>query len=143
MYAAWTLNQTSCKSSYPQTPYLLVTGRKPFSPQFYFGQTGLFQTRRKDSPEMRAEWGIFLGYGDGAGSLRAYIPTRRSVYSRRYFQPMPSPPAEWSLVKRIRAPDRTSKAAELGTNPIIRYDLPLFAPPDVPQASPGPHQDPA
>lgn len=72
MYAAWTLNQTSC---YPQTPYLLVAGRKPLSPQFYFGRTGLFQTRRKDSPDIRAEWGIFLSYGDGAGipSLRAYI----------------------------------------------------------------------
>lgn len=39
------------------------------------------------NPEMRAEWGIILGYGDERGIRRAYIPTRRSVYSRRYFQP--------------------------------------------------------
>lgn len=46
---------------------------------------------------------------------------------------MPSPPAEGSLVNRIRAPDRNTNAGEPGTNPTIRHDLPLLTPTDVPQ----------
>lgn len=132
VYAAWSMNTTSTKTSAPSTPYHLVTGRKPFSPEFYFGQTGLFQTRRKDSPDMRAEWGIFLGYGDGPGSLRAYIPMRNGVYSRRYFVPHPGYPAEWNLVPRVRAPNTPIPTQPFSIQPPAPHPLnttPVVLPP--------------
>eukprot|EP01033_Poteriospumella_lacustris_P017855 gene17856-12799_t len=145
MYTAWTMNQTSSRTSTPATPYQLVVGKKPFCPPFHFGQVGLFQTRRKDSPDMRAEWGIFLGYGDGPGSLRAYVPNRRCVYSRRFFVPLPSVPVEWNFPKRIRPPDQASELPPTATSdqqrnvrPDLPYLLPATVGPDPASSAPPP-----
>jgi hypothetical protein len=90
------------KVSYPMTPYQLVTHSKPFLPKCYFGQTGVFHFKRKDTPEIRSEWGIFIGYGESSNYLRAYIPIRKLVYSRRTFKPNPNYPPEWNLQKRLK-----------------------------------------
>lgn len=111
--ATTALNSTSSSNTAPYTPYHLVTGRKPFQPQFYFGQTGLFHARRTDKPNARAEWGIFLSYGDAPGSLRAYIPSRSGVYSHRKFIPHPAVPAEWKYKPRLTV-DKTQKLQPVG-----------------------------
>lgn len=100
--AATAINSNSNVNTKPYTPYHLVTGRKPINPQWKFGQPGLFHCKRKDMPNSRAEWGIFLGYGDAPGSLRAYIPHNNGVYSRRKFIPHDTYPSEWKLQPRIR-----------------------------------------
>ena len=72
------------------SPYLLVTGMRPSIPEYYFGQTGIFYGKRKDS-EMRGEWGIFLGYVGATNKyLRAYFLLRNGVYSRKNSSPIPA-----------------------------------------------------
>jgi hypothetical protein len=38
----------------------MVTGQRPYARPFKFGQPGLCHVRRQDSPDIRAEWCIFL-----------------------------------------------------------------------------------
>eukprot|EP01039_Chlorochromonas_danica_P011367 gene11368-12697_t len=99
------INQNTNINTTPLTPYQIVIGIKPIIPSFYFGQVGLFQGRRQDSPDMRAEWGIFVGYGSGTRNFRAYIPHRHGIFSKRKFIPHPTVPAEWNFRPRIRGPD--------------------------------------
>jgi hypothetical protein len=84
-------------------PTLLFTGRRPIVPSYKFGQTGIFYSRRKDSPRQHGEWGIFLShrYG-GRNNLKAYFPFRRGLYSRRKFVPFDVFPEEWDLKPRLR-----------------------------------------
>jgi hypothetical protein len=86
------------------TPYQLVTRRKPFIPQFHFGQTGVFHSRRKDTPDQRGEWGLFLSFGSSPRYLRCYIPVRDNVYSRSTFDPHPNYPKEWKFKERLSLP---------------------------------------
>lgn len=99
------INQNTNTNTTPLTPYQIVMGIKPTIPLFSFGQVGLFQGRRQDSPDMRAEWGIFVGYGSGTRNFRAYIPHRHGIFSKRKFIPHPTVPAEWNFRARIRGPD--------------------------------------
>jgi hypothetical protein len=101
VHTAFTINNTPNKVSGNKTPWEIMTGRKPKLPKYYFGQTGLFYTKRSDQPDMRAEWGIFIGLReDGVNNLRAHIPTRRTIYSRRKFVPMVGYPPEWGFLPR-------------------------------------------
>lgn len=160
--AATAINSNSNVNTKPYTPYHLVTGRKPINPQWKFGQPGLFHCKRKDMPNARAEWGIFLGYGDAPGSLRAYIPHNNGVYSRRKFIPHDTYPPEWKLKPRIRKltaviPDGTLKfdqqpsvllpiGSPLGVTP-LKLEPPTIQDfahlPDTlgPSAMPLPHQE--
>lgn len=127
--ATTALNSTSSSNTTPYTPYHLVTGRKPFQPQFYFGQTGLFHARRTDKPNARAEWGIFLSYGDAPGSLRAYIPSRSGVYSHRKFIPHPAVPAEWKYKPRLTVDKQDKKLQTVGEP--IGMPNPIQPTPDI------------
>jgi hypothetical protein len=132
-------NQTSNKASRPSTPLQLVTGQRPHIPQFYFGQVGLFYSKRRDNPHVRAEWGIFLGYNGHHKSLRAYIPLAQAVFSRRKFVPHHAVPPEWNLRPRLRPMTRTTpqRTASPGvpTQQIIA-DLPVLLPPPAPAMHP-------
>jgi hypothetical protein len=101
LYGIKRMNLTPNKVSHPLTPFQIVTNSKPFLPRFYFGQTVLFDFKRKDTPDARSEWGIFLGYGTSSNYLRAYIPTKKLVYSRRTFKPSLNYPPEWNFKTRI------------------------------------------
>ena len=104
-YVITNMNATPNTVTGNQSPSLIVTHERPRVPAYYFGQTGIFYSRRKDA-DMRGEWGIFLGYGSGTHKyLRAYIPNRNAVYSRFKFVPHPHVPPEWNLPNRIRPPD--------------------------------------
>jgi len=93
------------------SPYQLVTGERARVPSYYFGQTGIFYSKRKDS-DVRGEWGIFLGYGASSHQyLRAYIPLRSAVYSRRKFVPNPYVPPEWNYPARLRPPEASTAVA--------------------------------
>ena len=102
------MNLTPNKVSYPLTPHQIVTNSKAFLPRYYFGQTGVFHFKRKDSPDIRSEWGLFLGYGDSSNYLRAYIPTRKLVYSRRTFKPNEKFAPEWNFKPRITSLNQKS-----------------------------------
>lgn len=139
------LNQTSNKASSPSTPCQLVTGRRPFIPEFYFGQVGMFFVRKRDNPHVRAEWGIFLGYNGHRKSLRAYIPLSQAVYARRKFHPYHTVPSEWNLAPRLRRQSHVSTAKP----PILPAattpwpNLPTLTPsPKVAMAPPPPAQQP-
>ena len=97
MHTIKCMNMTPNKFSYPLTPFQIVTNSKPFLPRYYFAHF-----RRKDNSEIRNEWGIFIGYvyGDSSNYLRAYLPTRKIVYSRRTFKPNPNLPHQWNFQKR-------------------------------------------
>jgi hypothetical protein len=110
LYTIAKLNLLPNTQTGTMSPYQLVTGQRPTLPKYYFGQTGVFIMRRKDSPERRAEWGIFLGYGDASSRyIRAYIPLRDGIYSKSKFVPNPHYPKEWGFKPRLRAPDPKSK----------------------------------
>ena len=78
-HAAHFLNMQSTEGTRPSCPLKIFTGNNPFLSKYYFGQVGLFHTRRPDERNLRAEWGIFVGYGDTPKSLRAFIPTKFEV----------------------------------------------------------------
>jgi hypothetical protein len=100
--AIQSMNTIANTVSGTQTPYQLVTHRKTFIPEYYFGQTGIFHSLRKDTPDQRGEWGIFLSYGSASPRyLRCYFPLRESVYSRSRFKPDIHYPSEWKLVPRL------------------------------------------
>ena len=76
------------------TPYTLVTKKRPHLKKFKFGQVGLCECRRQDSPDTRAEWGIYMGTTSNAsGHIRVYIPERGMLYSRRSFKIPPRSPS--------------------------------------------------
>ena len=103
-YVANLMNLTPNTVTGTISPYQLVTGRKAQFPLYYFGQTGIFHSHRKDM-DVKGEWGIFLGYGSHSHQyLRAYIPLRSAVYSRRKFVPHPHVPSEWNFPARLRPP---------------------------------------
>jgi len=120
LYCIKSMNLTPNKVSYPLTPHQIVTNSRAFLPRYYFGQTGVFHFKRKDSPDIRSEWGLFLGYGDSSNYLRAYIPTRKLVYSRRTFKPNEKFPLEWNFKPRI--------ASENQKSPVIPVTIPMEAP---------------
>jgi hypothetical protein len=121
------------------TPYQLVTRQRSFLPHHHFGQVGLFYSGYKDQ---RAEWGLFLGYGSTRRYFRAYIPTKRLIYSKRRFVPMTQIPTEWNFKNRIRPPDPpaiilppTSPALpSLNHNVQTGVPLPYSATPPVPSS---------
>jgi hypothetical protein len=113
------------------TPYQLVTGVRPHMRQFKFGQVGMCECRRDDSPETRAEWCIFLGTTSNVNShKRVYIPTRGRVYSRRAFKEMDVVPREWGLQDRLKAALHNDQAViddepAKQSNPVVqRPELP-------------------
>jgi hypothetical protein len=107
-YIANLMNTTPNTVTGAISPYQLVTGQKLRLPAYYFGQTRVFQSKRKDS-DIRGEWGIFLGYGSNNHQyLRAFIPLRSAGYSRRKFVPHPHMPPEWNLPARLRPPETKS-----------------------------------
>ena len=104
MVAAMTaMNATPNTRSGPSTtPYELITHRKPLLKPHVFGQVGLCESRRADSPDTKAEWGIYMGATSNlAGHMRIYIPSRGHVYSRRSFKRYDSIPAEWNFKPRL------------------------------------------
>jgi hypothetical protein len=107
------LPNTSTAAS--QTPFQLVTGSKSFLPKFCFGQVGLFYSGDKES---RSDWGLFAGYEPTVKYLRAYIPTRKLIYSRRRFIPQATVPVEWNFKNRIRAPDPVVRPTPPTQSPI-------------------------
>ena len=91
-----TINSVPNKQTGPTvTLYRLMSGKRPAPRQYCFGQPGLIHSSRPDSPDVRAEWAIYLGSNiDSPNNLRVYIPSRDSVYSRRKFIPQEGWPAE-------------------------------------------------
>lgn len=106
------MNLTPNKASGSHSPYQLVTRKRPDLPLYYFGQTGVFNMKRQDKPDEHGEWGIFLGYGNVNGFLRAYIPHRDGVYGKRKFIPNPRYPNEWNLSIRVKPTDQVLKRQE-------------------------------
>jgi hypothetical protein len=102
MEVANNLNRVACKASQQFTPYQLLTGAKPKIPQYYFGQTGVFSTRRRDEPQLRGEWGILVRELQRERSYRVYILMRKSIYIKRKFVAHDAYPSEWNLLRRIR-----------------------------------------
>jgi hypothetical protein len=74
-----------------------VTSDKAWIPLCHFGQVGLACHIRKDGSEQRADYGIFLGYGDHRRYMKIYIPDRFIIYSMKKFVPNPTDdsPASW------------------------------------------------
>eukprot|EP00981_Chlorochromonas_danica_P008701 scaffold2284_cov212-Ochromonas_danica.AAC.1 len=129
LYAMNSMNMVPNKQTGPSmSPYLLVRRERPKLPLYYFGQTGIFYTQRQDSPDLRGEWGILLGQGDSPNYLRAYIPMRDGVYSKRKFIPHPEYPPEWNLLPRIRPHNQQTAN---------RFSLPPTTP-SAPSSSPLP-----
>jgi hypothetical protein len=98
------------------SPYQLVTHRRPKVRSHVFGSVGMCYSIRADSPNDRAEWGIFLDDADNATSNhRIYIPLRGQVVSRRKFVESSGPiPTDWKLAPRL-----TSKV----TNPRLTSEM--------------------
>jgi hypothetical protein len=126
IYAVERMNMRSNGATRPSCPFKMFTGMNPFLTKFYFGQVGLFYVKRKDNPHIRAEWGIFIGYGDTTKSYRAFIPHRNGVYSMRKFVSMPTVPTEWGYKQRI--PARDSRGKTLQSPPVI---VPVGEPPGM------------
>jgi hypothetical protein len=90
------------KSGPHMSPYQIITGRRPKPRSFKFGTVGLCYSLRADTPDDRAEWGIFLDNADNATSnYRVFVPTRGQVYSKRKFVESTAIPAEWKLTPRL------------------------------------------
>ena len=83
------------------TPHQLMTGQKSCLPCYHFGQVGLCYSPSKEV-DLRSEWRIFIGYGPTPNYLRAYLPLKRHMYSKRKFSPHDTYPAELGLVPRLR-----------------------------------------
>ena len=85
-----------------QTPYQIVSGKKPMPQPHKFGQVGLVNSRRRDDPDLRAEYGIFLYCMHGVeGHMKVYVPSRSLIYSKRRFERTRQYPAEWLLQRRM------------------------------------------
>jgi len=117
------------------TPYQLVTGQKSFLPRYYFGQVGLFHSPSKDV-DLRSEWGIFIGYGPTPNYLRAYLPLKKHMYSKRRFSPQAHIPSELGLLPRLRVvsppvplPSPVSTPPGNATFKPARFPVPLCHPP--------------
>ncbi len=87
------------KSGPSISPYQLMTHRRPKVRRHNFGTIGMCYSLRADSPNDRAEWGIFLDNADNATSnSRIYIPLKGQVVSRRKFvESVGPPPLDWKL----------------------------------------------
>lgn len=98
------LNSTPNDMTGPtRSPYEIVTGLRPYAKEFKFGQTGVCHSVRKDSPDQRAEWCIFIDQvAETPGNLRLFIPHRGDIYSRRKFIPHNTYPEEWGYAKSIK-----------------------------------------
>ena len=113
------------------TPYQLVTGQKSFLPRYHFGQVGLFHSPNKEF-DLRSEWGIFIGYGPTSNYLRAYLPLKKHMYSKRRFSPQAQIPAELGLVPRLRIVAPSPSPPPLASSPPGNTDIQTGA---VPRAS--------
>lgn len=121
------MNMQSTDSIGPQCSYTLFTGFKPFLATFHFGQVGYFYSKRAENKHMRAEIGVFVGYGDTPRSLRAYMPTRAIIYSRRKFVPVSTVPTEWGWKPRVRHLAKKGQSL-LQQPPVI---VPIGEPPGI------------
>ena len=89
-----------------QCAYLMVTGRRPATRAFPYGQAGITYSRQNGRDPV-GEWALFLGQRHNApADLRVYIPTRCAVYSRRKFIPHDAYPEAWGFRKRLIVPLR-------------------------------------
>ena len=115
--AVTAMNSTPNSRTGPTTtPFQLITGKRPHMKKFKFGQVGMCECRRADSPDLRAEWGIYMGTSSNVdGHIRVFIPERGLLYSRRTFRLAPrspsiteptSAPAEWNYAPRRRLKKR-------------------------------------
>jgi len=97
--AVGALNMTPNINSGPTlTPFQLISGRRPHLREFKFGQAGMCECRREDSPNVKAEWCIYLGTTSNvSGNKRVYIPTRGIIFSRRAFKEMDVIPKDWGF----------------------------------------------
>lgn len=110
LYFELMMAAVNCLNSVPNdmtgptmSPYQLVTGMRPTAKEFKFGQTGICYSPRPDSPDIRAEWCIYLDHvPETPGSYRVYIPVRNDLYSRRKFVPHEHYPVEWGYKSRIQ-----------------------------------------
>ena len=100
--AAESINCVPNKQTGPsRTAIEIVTGRRPFARPHKFGQAGLCHVRRQDSPDLRAEWSIFLTHDlFHPNSVRVYVPEYRSVVSRKKFRATEGYPDTWNYEKR-------------------------------------------
>ena len=112
------------------TPYQIVSGKKVTPQPFKMGEIGLVNARREDTPDLRAEHGIFL-YSelDLPGSMKIYVPHRKHVYSKRTFEIATHYPAEWLLNRRlidVRTDDTLGEVRErlpgTTTRMLVGYD---------------------
>ena len=84
-----------------RTAIEMVTGRKPYARPFRFGQKGLSHIKRADSPDLRAEWCMFLTSDlFNPKSVRVYVPEYRSVVSRKKFRATEGYPDSWNYEKK-------------------------------------------
>ena len=99
----------------------LITGKRLRMKKFKFGRVGMCECRREDSPDLRAEWGIYMGTLSSVdGRIRVFIPERGLLYSRCTFRLAPrspsitertSAPAEWNYTPRRRPKRRWEPTA--------------------------------
>jgi hypothetical protein len=74
---------------------------KPYARPFRFEQAGLSHTKRADSPDIRAEWCMFLNSDVfNPKGVRVYVPEYRSVVSRKKFRATEGYPDSWNYEKR-------------------------------------------
>ena len=84
-----------------RTAVEMVTGQRPYVRPFKFGQAGLCHSKRPDSPDLRAEWCIFLTQDlFSPNNLRVYLPHNKAIVSRRKFRATEGYPDSWNYEKR-------------------------------------------
>ena len=114
------------------TPFTMVSSLPPVLRPHCHGEVGLCYSKRDDSPDLRAEWCIYLDLQSNAeGHHRVYIPTRGIIYSRRKFVPQRTYPDSWGFEARVTTPkdasvtvldqeiESDSRALILPTGPIL------------------------
>ena len=102
--AAAALMNKMIRSATNVSPEEMVTGVKAKAPKYAWGQVGLFHHKRQEE-EYPAEWGMVVGWeknGDEK-ALRAYIFSRKKIYSRYKFVPNDNVPMkELGLKPRVQ-----------------------------------------
>ncbi len=84
-----------------RTAVEMVTGQRPYVRPFKFGQARLCHSKRPVSPDLRAEWCIFLTQDlFSPNNLRVYLPHSRTVVSRRKFKATEGYPDSWNYAKK-------------------------------------------
>jgi hypothetical protein len=84
------------------TPFQLMTRKRPVIGAHKFGQVGYMYMKRPELDDVRAEFGIYVGYDlNNPHNMRIYSVQRDTMYMRNKFVPQPYVPNELNLKRRV------------------------------------------